>query len=188
MRHEFAVERVVKAEVVNVPIAVTYSDEYPGERPTVRIETDKKPNGEYRYIDVYEVDEIPAPGELRGRYFRCKKVMHAKNEQWTMAEQLEHYDVFIDANNQQDTCDCKAGVFAKYCKHMDAFRELIKLGELDATKEAESLVNDQQPEYDEPTLVDDPFEGVVLADGRDPWVDDLEEKLKDEHMSDMIPF
>ena len=41
-----------------------------------------------------------------------------------------HYTVRINTDARQDECDCPAGVYRGFCKHMDAFRSLILSGEL----------------------------------------------------------
>lgn len=171
MRHEFTCERVHNAEVIKTPMAVRYDDSYPDSLPILTIYTKPNKAGEFKIEDAYEVEEIPCQGDFHGRGFRLTKTVTAKDGQYAPATQEEPYDVFIDADQGRHTCDCKAGVFAKYCKHQDALRYLIESKLLDRTTQAESLVVDHQPEYPDDLPESDPFAGIALSPHEDFFAD-----------------
>lgn len=134
-------KRIRKGQPAIEKIVVSYVDEAGQPLPEMGIASDYSvQKGEYRCLENYTVEEIPAGGEGRG--FRLVKTSTG-----------EVYDVLIHRNGQDHSCDCAGGTYTGRCKHRDA---LVKLLEANQIPDPRDYPLEALPVFDDSY---DPFAG-----------------------------
>lgn len=146
------VDRVSNAEIKPTDIVVGWADVAPDQLPTLTIHQRwSAKQGRWMETTSYGVAEIPVGNGFDGRGFHLVKLADHDGEQVLTDES---YDLFVSRNGQDDICDCKGHTYSHHCKHVDAMRFIIERGILDLATDAPA---------DEPTIDEDPFEGVLLT-------------------------